>query len=353
MFEKITDRLSDESEYRKWLAKNKLRYGVKFLDDALRCILADDLILIGALSGAGKSQLCSIIALANMNDGRRVNYIPLESSEFEVQQRLLYPLVMDRYYGDPGRVRVGRKIEFEDWLTNEFQSVLEPYERDAQAFFEKAYGDLWIHRKDTKFGMSELIKSVTVESRDASLIIVDHAQYFDFDDDNENRAMKDLAKTCRNLVLEERKPIILISHMRKRERGGNKELAPGMEEFHGSSDLYKIATRVITLAPGRPSDNGGFETFFRVSKNRFGGGVTRYLARCIYSPQKGAYEHEYKIGWSDQSKFGELAPGLVPDWANNGDRPGIAPSSYRHANAPRSPELSKVKNWAADIQGGG
>src|SRR5690606_17377988 len=101
--------------------------------------------------------------------------------------------------------------------------------------------DLFLFYKTKTFGTNELLLAVAECSKDTDLIIVDHVHYFDFDDDNENRAIKDLAKIVRQLSIEEQKPIILIAHLRKRDKK-NPDLVADLEEFHGSSDLYKIAT---------------------------------------------------------------------------------------------------------------
>lgn len=301
-------------------AKNReraLRFGIEFLDDATRGIFRDDLVLLGAPSGMGKTQLCCNIALANMEDGKKVHYIALEAGEFEIERRLKFPLVMERFYADRDRPRLQR-ITFADWLLGVHLDALKSYEDDADKFFETAFRDLFLFYKQDRFGLSHLTEAVLSCSSDTDLIIVDHVHYFDFDDDNENRAIREIAKTVRTLALEEQKPIILVAHLRKRDRA-NEDLVAGLEEFHGSSDLYKIATKVITMSPGRPSSDGLFETYFRIPKNRIDGGVTRYSARELFNPKKGGYEKgRYKIGWAEQKRsagFAEIDESQYPEWA--------------------------------------
>lgn len=325
---------NEEIESRKKMREKMLRFGVDFLDDALRGIFKDDLILLGAPSGQGKTQMCCNIALANLLDGKKVYYLALEAGEFEIERRLKYPLVMERYWADPDRPRVG-KIEFSDWLTGDFLSELDAYEKDAAQFFEAAYRDLFLYYKADRFALPELIEAVTVWSDDADLIIIDHVHYFDFDDQNENRAIKEIAKTVRTLAIENQKPIILVAHLRKTDRR-NEDLVAGLDEFHGSSDLYKIATRVITLSSGRPTTDGEFETFFRIPKNRFDGGVTRFLARELFSPKKGGYLNgKYTLGWAEQKRadgFAALDIDNYPGWAkNSGTKP-------RGSNRPSIPQ---------------
>lgn len=318
MFKSAGKSATTEIEARKKNQGRLLRFGIEFLDDALKGIFHDDLILLGAPSGMGKTQLCCNIALANMQDGKKIYYIALEAGEFEIERRLKFPLVMDRYFGDENRPKLDRRITYSDWLMGTYVDELEAYEKSAAEYFESAFRDLFLFYKQSRFGISELTEAVLSCSDEADLIIVDHVHYFDLDDDNENRAMREIAKTVRTLALEEQRPIILVAHLRKRDRA-NEELCAGLDEFHGSSDLYKIATRVITIAPGRPTPDGLYETFFRIPKNRIDGGVTRYLAREFFNPKKGGYETgRYQIGWAEQKRstgFGEIDRAQYPEWA--------------------------------------
>ena len=314
-----------------------LRFGVDFIDDALRGIRPDDLILLGAPSGVGKTQLCCNIALANLEDGKRVHYIALEASEFEIDRRLKYPLVAERYFADPARPRLTTKLNYPDWLMGLYADELMPYENDAAEYFEKAYSSLFVHYKGDKFGVHELTKAVLSVSDETDLIIIDHVHYFDFDDDNENRAMKEIAKTVRALAIEEQKPIVLVAHLRKRDRQ-NDSLCADMEEFHGSSDLFKIATKVITFSTGKITSEGTYETFFRIPKNRLDGGVTRFMAREFFSPKKSGYERgRYQLGWAEQKRskgFEAVDHSLWPDWARRGNSGGNSAPVPRGVTAP-------------------
>jgi archaellum biogenesis ATPase FlaH len=321
MFKQSSSRISGELERRRKNQGERMSFGVDFLDDSLRGILRDDLVLIGAPSGMGKTQLCCNIANANLALGKKVHYVALEASEDEIERRLLYPLVMERYFSDPNRKAL--HVTFPEWLLGEHIDALMEYELAAARFYETAYGSLFTFYKQERFGLSELIQSVLMASRDTDLIMIDHVHYFDFDDDNENRAIREIAKTVRQLAIDEKVPIILVAHLRKRDRA-NEELCAGLEEFHGSSDLYKIATKVITMSPGAPINKSLFETYFRVPKNRIDGGVTRYLAKEFYNHQLGTYEkNKYRLGQAHQKRnkpFEEIDGNNRPAWAKRHGR---------------------------------
>lgn len=329
MFKKASASAYEEYNQRKLMPKKIMSFGVDFLDDALRGILPDDLILLGAPSGAGKTQLCCNIAYANLLDGKKVHYIALEASQYEIERRLKYPLLAERYYADPNRIKLETKLNFTDWMIGAYGDQLSIYEDEVADYFHKAYDNLYLYYKDQIFNTETLIESVLYCSSDTDLILIDHVHYFDFDDTNENRAIKEIAKTVRTLAIDEQKPIILVAHLRKRDRG-NEELVSGLDEFHGSSDLYKIATRVITIAPGGKSPDGNFETYFRIPKNRLDGGVTRFIAKEFYNPKKGSYERsKYQIGSSNQNRktgFSSIEQTDFPEWARRADRSSVNPS---------------------------
>lgn len=348
MFKKASD--SAEEEYQERISEKPLplRFGIEFLDDALRGIFPDDLVLIGAPSGMGKTQLCCNIALANLQQGKRVHYIALEASKHEIERRLKYQIVMEKFFADPNRPRLDSKINFPDFLLGVFKQELKTYEEQAIEVFKKQFQNLSLLYKQDKFGVSELIQSVSYCADDTDLILIDHVHYFDYDDDNENRAMKEIAKTVRTLALEQQKPIILVAHLRKRDRFNN-ELTAGLDEFHGSSDLYKIATKVVTMSPGTITESGSFETFFRIPKNRIDGGVTRFLGRELYSSKKGSYEKgKYKIGWANQTRkngFAELDASLLPSWAK-----GCAASRNSDSILPKQSRLPETRRGQAFVQ---
>lgn len=352
MFRQASTQGDLERENRKTLLKRSLKFGVESADDALGGITNQDLILVGAGSGGGKTQFCCNVALANMEDARKVHYIALEAGEFEIERRIKFPLVAQRFFADPNRPRLSKKLRFSDWALGAYLNELEAYEDSAQAFFESAYRDLFLLYKTDQFGISELMQSVLWCAEETDLIIIDHVHYFDFDDDNENRAIKEIAKTVRSLVLEQNIPIILVAHIRKSDRRDD-SLCPGLEDFHGSSDLYKIATKAITFSSGRPTENGLYETHFRFPKNRFDGSVTRYMAVEYFNPKTGGYETgKYKIGWAEQKRsrgFEPIERSVWPHWAREPEAPTW--SSNYHQAPSEQPSLIKYPRGKSSFQG--
>lgn len=293
-----------------------LNFGIDYLDDAMVGIMPNDLILLGAGSGVGKTAICCNIALANVSIGKRVHYIALEAELYEIERRIKYQYFAKYFFQDAERPNIS--ISFQEWMMGDYWESCKLYEAQAQSEFAGKFQELFTFYKQSKFDVQDLIFNVTSFSDETDLIIIDHVHYFDYDDDKEYKSIKEIAKTARTLTLEQGKPIILVSHIRKRDRSSD-DITPGLEEFHGSSDLYKIATKAITIGPGG-MHGAGIETFFRVVKNRFEGSVTRYIGKATYLQKEGRYAKGYEVGKSNQKRddgFVGLDQSAIPGWCKN------------------------------------
>lgn len=315
-FRSASENVLREREGRKGILGRVLKFGISFLDDALRGIFPDDLVLLGAPSGVGKTQACVNIAITNLDAGKRVHFIALEASEFEIERRLKYQQVAKFYFADDKRPRLERSFNFTSWMLGEYEGKLDQYEEMAERYCSTYFTDLFTFYKSEKFDVTDLVENVAYAADQTDLIIIDHVHYFDWDSDNDNRAIKEIAKTVRSLALDYQKPIVLVAHLRKRDRN-NKELVAGLDEFHGSSDLTKIATKVVTVAPGPVTEDKKFTTYFRIPKNRIDGGPTRYMGAMTFDPKKGGYDDEYGVGWAHSEKFTHIEPSQMPQWARS------------------------------------
>lgn len=312
-FKSVAERIL---EVKKYDPSQLLTFGISFLDRALRGIFPDDLILFGAMPGAGKTQLAVNIGLINSNLGKRVHLFALEASKNEIESRMLYSLVAQEYYKSLVRPILTRELNYEDWLIGYFGDKLEYFEDVAKNEILKRENFNTFYRDDEKFTEKTLDNMANTYAGETDLLIVDHVHYFDFIGDDENKALHSIIKTARKIVLDIKKPMIMIAHLRKRDKFT--ELVPGMYEFHGSSNLTKIATRVITMAPGGPTENDPlkFYTNIRVSKNRFNSSVSNYIGQTLFDIRTNEYG-DWTIGKlsKDGKEFQPLAQWEEPYWA--------------------------------------
>jgi hypothetical protein len=326
-FKSASENMAAEEAARRQMAGKLLPFGVAYLDDALLGIRPDDLIILGAPSGVGKTQLCTTIAEAVISKGKRVHFFALEADEYEVERRMRFTHLANLYYHDPQARALVKPVVYDQWESDVLTSpTLLRLDAEAKRYCEGAFENLFTYYKQDEFNVTHLVEQFARIASTTDLIIVDHVHYFDWSGQNDNEAMKEIAKTARSLVNQFKVPMILVAHLRKRDRNAY-ELVPGLDEFHGSSDLAKIATKAITIAGGGPDPQGrGFITFMRTPKNRKNGGVTRSLAKVIFNPRTGQYGDDYDLGPSNQKEFEIYAPGMEPDWfgrtkrRNSGDR---------------------------------
>jgi hypothetical protein len=316
-FESSSSRMAAELEDRLTLKDRILKWGITYLDDATRGIFANDLVLLGAPPGLGKTALSINIAVTNLTEGKKVHYIALEAHPLEIERRIKYNYFANLFFSDNDRPKLNGAMNFKTWCLGDHKDKIKKYEDITEEFSRKAFVDLFTLYKDSKFRVEDLIKHVNFVADETDLIIVDHAHYFDWDEESDNNALKRIVHSARGLTQDIGRPILLVAHLRKKDRG-MQELAPGMDDFHGSSELTKVSTKCITLSPGSATDDGKYITYFRVAKDRLDGGPTRYLGITTYNPKKGGYDDEYTLTWANASRVAELSLDQYPDWARHG-----------------------------------
>jgi replicative DNA helicase len=291
-------------------------YGIEFLDNATCGIMKADLVLIGARPGAGKTEIANLIAQHNAVNGKNVTCFSLEAEKNEMFYRMLFREVCNLWYMDNRDY-----VRYTDFYTGSLNIKLKKEIKEARQILRQKYINLNIIYKDEEdYTPEDIEKDIQSRYLSTDLFILDHLHYVDTDDDKENRAMKKLMKTLRNCTLIYKKPIIAIAHLRKKDRG-NKDLIPDMDEFHGSSDISKIATKVITLSPyydDEITESHRNATLMRICKNRIEGSVCKYVAKLIFNAKNNTYEEGYKLGFLSKctAEFIPLDYQDYPIWYN-------------------------------------
>ncbi len=316
--ERVESRITRERASRLENAKDVLSFGLSFLDEALGGIFKNDLILLGAKTGFGKSQLAMLIALTNTRAGKRVLFLALEAEEFEIERRLKYQIIADKFYDMPNRPSI--RLNFMDWYNGKFDSVLDQLEKEAEEEVKKTRGLITYYR-GSSFGVDDFERISLGMKDQVDLIIIDHLHYFDFEDENENRAVKNVVKKIRDCALIHGKPVILIAHVRKSDRR-MKQLIPDIEDFHGSSDTGKICTKALTIAPCYDEAHmipNQRQTYFQILKCRMDASRTNLTGLLSFNVGLQRYEQEYFVGRLsfDGTEFKKLSTKEVPFWASS------------------------------------
>ena len=315
-FRPMPSRLGGEREDRIERARRKLSYFVPFLDDYLRGILPNDLVLLGAPSGIGKTELATNIACANAESGKRVHYFALEAEEREIERRKKYGILVRLLYqaGHPQRER----MNFTDWYLGELEDICGDFDREADLIVLQKLGKLETYYRRQIFTANRLRQTILEIHKVSDLIVVDHLHYIDSDDENENRALGETVKVIRDVSLRIGVPILLVAHLRKRDPRA-KQLIATLDDFHGSSNITKIATQVIAIerAWGVDADRWWKSpTFVSVVKDRRSG-QPREVALCDFDLRVKAYGGRYTLGKIAGSEWNQIAMNEAPSWARH------------------------------------
>ncbi len=311
-------RIAGELIERQELAERAMRYRIAFLDDVLRAILPHDLILLGAPSGAGKTDLAVSIASGNARAGRRVHYFALEAEPRELERRLKFSLLAEAVMaaGHPE----ASALNYSDWILARCEHVCGAFNAQVDQLILEKFSHLNTYYRGAKFDQSDLQREILGVAESTDLIVVDHLHYVDSDEDrDEHRALGDTVKTIRDVSLRIGKPVLLVAHLRKRDTRG-KQLVASLDDFHGSSNVAKISTQAITIerAPFEPSRWYLAPTFIAVSKDRRAG-APGLVALCNFDRRFRTYQPHYTLGRLTKGGTDWEPIGLadVPRWAKH------------------------------------
>ena len=315
-FRSVPSRVAGELDERRSLASRALAYGVPFLDDALRALLPHDLVLLGAPSGVGKTDLAISIAAGNARAGRRVHYFALEAEPREIERRIKFARLVEAA-AESVHPRTA-DLNFVDWMLGRCEHVVEAFNATVDQSLLEDFCKLRTFYRGAKFDQADLRRMVLEVATETDLIVIDHLHYVDTDtDENEHRALGELVKTIRDLSLRIGKPIILIAHLRKRDPRA-KQLVATLDDFHGSSNVAKIATHAITIerAPFPPARWYLAPTFVSIAKDRRGG-APGVVALAMFDRRFRTYAPTYTLGRlkAGGTEWEPLAMSDVPRWA--------------------------------------
>ena len=283
-----------------------IKTGISFLDEAVGGILPDALWVIGASTGSGKTQLSTILAENSAKKGLPTRLLALERGRDEVHSRMLYPRVAQYFFSHISEFPEGTKLS---WLAFFYGHVAECFDALIRTVADKMKAELteldiipdssagpdW-NRKD----ISTVYKEVCESSR---LIILDHLHMLrDCESDRgELDAVAENMRTLRQLIYSEEVPMIVFSHLRKRNFQ-SPWVVPPLEELHGSSEISKRADVVVTIsrAAKLPTKDGSAiiapegSTWVRVCKARHAEvGATDYAALMTFDFKTMTYKENY------------------------------------------------------------
>lgn len=304
-----------EEEERHSIDVNSIcNFGVKVLDDVLIGILKKDLIVIGADSGVGKSELCLKIAINNAMKGKKVALYFLEGGSTEAIARIKWQLICDKYFTNK---MSGLDMNYRKWRMNMIKEpLMDKLEEECHDYFEsKVKNNLMMYDSPNGLTLKDFTDSLDYflqpeegfeddpfsYKHKCDLIIIDHLQYFSLTNPKNElieqaQILQKVNQICHNYKI----PVILASHLRKKDKDRG---LPSQEDFYGTSNIPKMSSISITMSSEATADGINYPTYFRFVKSR-----TRipscYAIRNNFNLTKGKYDDEYSV----YQLFGDTLP---------------------------------------------
>lgn len=311
------DRLAEQDRH--------LPFGVSFLNDCFGAILPTDVVLCGADSGVGKTETAKFLAgYVAKNKNVPVHYFALEAEKDEIARRIKFGIMGNLYrkdheYSTPGL------ISYRNFRLNRINEELKPYQKIAQEILDNDYKNLHVsygcNAPNGQFGARDLEKEIYKIRDNTALVVVDHLHYMDLGE-NENLEMTNLVKNIRTMSLKFEIPFLLVCHIKKSD-SRFAPLVPSKEDYHGSSNIYKVSTLAFTMsrASGYISTDSraiGTPTFFRVTKTRIDGSGMYNCGVAFFDHFAMEYTPYYSCGHLNK-KGDKWYPNTdqMPFWVNN------------------------------------
>lgn len=358
-FRSVPERLAGELQRRLALATRAMAYNHAYLDDYFRALSVHDLVLVGAASGLGKSELAIKIAMGAAAGERRVHYFALEAEPDEIERRAKFSRLVElaKARGIPG----ADEIDFADWMLGRCEDVCGPLNAEVDAKLAADLETMHTLYRGRAFTATTLARRVLEAALDTDLFVIDHLHYIDDDhDSDENRATTDLIKTIRDLGLRVGRPFILVAHLRKRtgdER--SQSLVPRLDDFHGSSNLGKVVTHAVVMerASGIESPAWYLSPTFIVARKDRRSGASPLVALMFYNVLTRSFADSYTLGRVHGKTWKELLPHQVPRWAKRhtpiahgpaGSAPGHGPPADDVPHAAANPQLDFAQRRAGE-----
>ena len=268
---------------------NKLcKYSVKCLNDTLIGILPSELVVVGADTGIGKTQIANDTAKVNAMAKRKVCLFSLEGDKNEIISRYKYEIIAREYFKNP----TGIPMSYLLYITNSLKGI-EKMETRAEEELMQMDGYLRIYgKREHSLTIDTLVQQLE-RIKDAELIIIDHLHYFSlFDETSEAQQLADIMRQIKDLTEQRGIPVVLISHLRRKTKDRK---VPTNDDFHGSSSIAKHATTTILFTPHfEEKPTTGCPTIISIGKSR-NGVRTDIGFRDIFDLNLRKYEDQYEL----------------------------------------------------------
>lgn len=311
----VANRFVHNYDFIRAARENAIPIGIPFFDSAMQGILPTDFVVGTGGSGLGKTSFGLEIAKNVAMRGKRVLMLPLESEHNEIEMKLQYQLFAKCRFEDE-TANKGDIFDYRSFRFGKIDHLVRPYAEQVRHEMKTRYSTLETMYRKEGFDIEALKEVMQFAKReDFKCVVLDHCHYIQmYGDDPENIELSKLMKQIRELNLHYNIPVFMLAHTRKTTK-----TMPGLEDIRGTSDIGKIATMGICIAPNPGSYDAktdSVDTIFAVPKARTGGklnlvGLVRY-----HIPMQ-SYVPQYRVARLDKDEVIELSREELPYWAKS------------------------------------
>lgn len=320
-------------------------FEVEFWDRAFLGLFPSDIVLVGAETGVGKSELLASIAYAIAKAGRRPRLFALEAYRREITDRLKYRELITRAYAKIAAA--GVEPYFSDFVNGHpvLHELLAPFKRDVNESLRPLLDNLFLEYRMGAFSIEDFVSIAEDTDLETDVFLLDHVHFVDLPaDDTENKGLTRVLQQISDVAQRVRKPIILAAHVRKNQDPRKKRILPTLDDFQGTSNLPKIVTKAMMLARA-PKDwvmSAAQQaaapylvpTVMEVQKFRQGGERLHATAIVNFNLRTGTYEPGFELGRVVNSEWEQTPLADYPHWAR---RPLLRPGETPQATGARRP----------------
>ncbi len=290
--------------------------GVAFIDLALQKILPTDLVLIGAKTGVGKTQVMTQMAGHMSATGKRVLFIALEAEPDEIEMRLRYQLLVAKI--KESIVYAAIDLSYRNFRLGGLCDYMLRFGNDIDKEFRDRFSNLYTLYPSIGYTWIDLQETLD-QAKDQGIeaIFLDHIHFMETTNgDDSNEALTGIIKAVRRLNLQYEIPVFTAAHLRK----DFDKIIPTKEDFHGTSNLSKVATVCILIAKdpdGFDPVTGMQQTYFFIDKARTGS-FGNMVGVQWFSTEDQCYTKFVALAWArpDYKSVSFLDRSRYPKWAN-------------------------------------
>jgi len=261
-----------------------ITYGCDFLDKKLGGIFAKELVLLGGITGTGKTTLAMQVAENEAKRGGKVVIAALEEDPKTRAERTILQKINSSRSPEDRIPFVKFKIKDPDYMPSREE-------------FIKAAEELGIHNMTFVAGgqAMSMPKLEQIYQRGASLIILDHLHFFSvYSEGRSSRAdmLEQAMQEIKRLTIKYNTRTVLVAHFQKLDEAKK----PTMSSFKDSISIPQTADTIILLWRDRGDKVDPLkqaETEFIVPKNRID--VAAFVATAQYDIGTNTYMDEVQF----------------------------------------------------------